>query len=156
MTRTRAFAIVAAVLGSSALSAAVTPVAYADPMLDQTVAAVVSARNRGGCPALTYSSQLEAAAQQLVRVGVLDPHGYPGSTVPILATPNPSASATFGITDPVAGATFELLSMANGRIQNCENTDFGVGLVRSAHSEGNVAGLVLGRPAAKPPVGVSG
>jgi hypothetical protein len=120
------------IAGACALSAlGLAPTAHADPVLDEITQAVTEARERTGCADLVYSDQLEAAAGQLVRMGSLNPHGYPGVPTPIVATSAPTASAID-----------QALSFGYGHILDCRNTDLGVGMVRNG--DYSVVGLVLG------------
>lgn len=119
------------------------PIAHADP-LDGIRGAVNGARAQSTCPPLTYSGQLEAAAQQMARQppgGYLhiDPHGYQGST-----------SGNLVRDDPTAKATSELVEQERNGIHDCANKDYGVGMFRDEGADQSIVTLVLGRPAAPP------
>jgi hypothetical protein len=142
----------AALAGCIALAASVgAPFAHADP-LDGIRGAVNGARAQSTCPALTYSGQLEAAAQEMARQAPdtylhINPHGYPGLT-----------SGNLVRDDPTAKATSELVEQERNNIHNCANTDFGVGMFRDAGADQSVVTVVLGKPASPsaggpPPVG---
>lgn len=128
--------------GFLALAASVAaPVAHADP-LDGIRGAVNNARAQSTCPALTYSAQLEAAAQQMAREAPdsylhINPHGYPGLT-----------SGNLVREDPTAKATSELVEQERNNIHNCANTDFGVGMFRDSGANQSVVTVVLGKPTA--------
>jgi len=119
------------------------PIAHADP-LDAIRGAVNGARAQSTCPALTYSGQLEAAAQQMAR-GAPDaylhvyPHGYKGLT-----------SGNLVRDDPTDKATSELVEQERIPIHDCANKDFGVGMFRDSGADQSVVTVVLGKPAPPP------
>jgi hypothetical protein len=146
MTRTRtsaSLALAAALAGSALSMTLATPIAHADP-LDGVRGAVNGARAQSTCPALTYSGQLEAAAQDLARlpgdvIEHINPHGYQGTT-----------SGGANRDDPTATATAGLVEQDGNNIHDCANKDFGVGMFRDAGANQSVVALVLGRPAQAP------
>lgn len=147
MTRRRASASLAITAGLASffpLAAGVAaPIAHADP-LDGIRGAVNGARAQSTCPALTYSGQLEAAAQEMARQAPdaylhIDPHGYQGAT-----------SGNSVRDDPTAKATSELVDQETIPIHDCANKDFGVGMFRDAGANQSVVTVVLGRPAPPP------
>ncbi len=136
------FAATASFAGCMVLATSLAaPIAHADP-LDGIRGAVNGARAQSTCPALTYSGQLEAAAQQMARGAPdaylhINPHGYPGLT-----------SGNLVRDDPTAKATSELVEQERNNIHNCANTDFGVGMFRDSGANQSVVTVVLGKPAA--------
>lgn len=144
MTRSRpriTLASAAASAGAVVLAAAIaTPAAHADP-LDAIRGAVNGARAESTCPPLTYSGQLEAAAQQLARQPSdayehINPHGYQGAT-----------SGNLVRDDPTARATSELVAQERIPIHDCANKDYGVGMFRDDGADKSVVAVVLGKPA---------
>ena len=136
----------------TALVVAATPlaVAHADP-LDNLRGAVNGARAESTCPALAYSGQLEAAAQDWVRtaeaLGSVDAPrldlsrgGYKGH-----------ASGNIASGDPMSQATDRMIGGARGDIRDCSFKDFGVGMVRDEVIETDYVAVVLGQPKAPVP-----
>jgi hypothetical protein len=116
------------------------PVAHADP-LDGIRAAVNNVRAGATCGALTYSGQLEAAAQGYARnQSDQNLHGYPGTARLVSLKEDPTAEAT------------EYLVIENeNSIKNCKYKDFGVGMTRVDDDENSVVAIALGEPAQQAP-----
>jgi hypothetical protein len=115
------------------------PVAHADP-LDAIRAAVNGVRAGSPCGALTYSGQLEAAAQGYARNRAdQNLHGYPGTARLVSLKDDPTAKAT------------EYLMIENeNSIRDCRYKDFGVGMTRVDDDENSVVAVALGEPAPAP------
>jgi hypothetical protein len=101
--------------------AAGTGVAAAESTTDQVLSRLASSRDRDGCTALARSAPLDAAAGGLLTVGVVDKHGYPGTTRPVVAE---------GAT--VAEAVNQALSMGDFTNRDCRNTDLGIAMAPTA------------------------
>jgi hypothetical protein len=115
------------------------PVAHADP-LDGIRAAVNGVRAGSVCGALTYSGQLEAAAQGYARNRAdQDLHGYPGT-----------ARLVSFKEDPTAEAIDALVTENEYSIKDCKYKDFGVGMTRVDDDENSVVSIALGEPAPAP------
>jgi uncharacterized protein YkwD len=143
----RAFALGVPLVSALFLIAVPTPAAHADP-LDNLRGAVNGARAQSTCPALAYSGQLEAAAQDWVRTAEalgsvnaprldLSKGGYKGQ-----------ASGNIASGDPTADATNTMIGGASGDIKDCSFKDFGVGMVRDEVIEASYVAVVLGQPKA--------
>jgi uncharacterized protein YkwD len=145
-----------AVAGTALIASAVlltAPTAHADP-LDNLRGAVNGARAQSTCPALTYSGQLEAAAQEYVRTAdalgsikapnfevIAESSGYPGQVRDSIASG-----------DPTSNATAAMMGNASGKIKDCSLTEFGVGMVRDDVIDTSYVAVVFGRPPAPKPV----
>ena len=143
MTRNRVSASLAIATALAGVGATLAmPVAHADP-LDGIRAAVNGVRAGSVCGALTYSGQLEAAAQGYARNRAdQDLHGYPGT-----------ARLASVKDDPTAFATQCLMDEQVNSIKDCKYKDFGVGMTRVDDDENSVVAIALGEPApqAAPP-----
>lgn len=141
-TRARASLAVATAFASLVISTFTcmpgAPTAHGSP-LDQPRNEVANLR-RGGtqCPPLTYQSALENMAQNYARtenVASLN-GGYHGYTTGFL-----------GSGDPALQATDSAISKAKPGIEDCSNTDYGVGFVRHDDRSVDVVTIVFGRAA---------
>jgi hypothetical protein len=141
----------ATLIASAALLAA--PTAHADP-LDNLRGAVNGARAQSTCPALTYSGQLEGAAQEWVRTAdalgsikapnfevIAERSGYPGQVRDSIASGDPTSSATTA-----------MMGNARDKIRDCSLTEFGVGMVRDDVIDTSYVAVVFGRPPTPKPV----
>jgi hypothetical protein len=141
MIRTRASALAfgTTFFGASVLSGVLAmPIAHADP-LDAIRSAVNGNRAATACPAYTYSSALEGAAQTYARSeNVLDgqPAGYNGKTIAFLGSGDPQADAINSAYKRGAG----------GLIRNWDYTEFGVGFIRHEDRSVDVVTIVFGAP----------
>lgn len=140
MTRNRVSASLAIATALAGVGATLAmPVAHADP-LDGIRAAVNGVRAGSVCGALTYSGQLEAAAQGYARNrSDQDLHGYPGTARLASLKEDPTAEATDG-----------LMTENEYSIKDCKYKDFGVGMARVDDDENSVVAIALGEPAPEP------
>jgi hypothetical protein len=140
MTRKRVSASLAIATALASVGATLAmPVAHADP-LDAIRAAVNGVRAGSPCGALTYSGQLEAAAQGYARNRAdQNLHGYPG-TARLMSLKD----------DPTAKATEYLMIENEYSIKDCKYKDFGVGMTRVDDDENSVVAVALGEPAPAP------
>lgn len=110
-----------AIAAAGGVIVAGTGIAGAESTTDQVLNRLAAARDRDGCPALVRSGALDAAAGDLLARGTVDPHGYVGTTRPVVAD---AAS--------VGEAVTQALSMAQFTNADCRNTDVGVAMAPSA------------------------
>jgi hypothetical protein len=141
-TRVRAPLFVMTALASVGIGAltAITgvPTAYASP-LDGPRHTVAALRAGGTqCRPLTYQVALENLAQNYARTENIASlsGGYHGYTTGYL-----------GSGDPAQQATDSAISKAKPGIEDCSNTDYGVGFVRHDDRSVDVVTIVFGRAA---------
>ncbi|MGD1171141.1 hypothetical protein ACKUVQ_24135 [Mycobacterium seoulense] len=135
--RSAGYVFAACALGFASATMAM-PAAHADP-LDNIRGAVNGARAQSTCQPLTYSSQLEADAQNFVRFNEFEenPSGYGGHATGFRVKD-----------DPTAKATSEAVGQASPTIHDCTFKDFGVGMLRLDAVDLSEVAIVLGRPSA--------
>ncbi len=130
--------VVVGVITGTFVGAVGTPTAYASP-LDGPRNYVANLRAGGTqCRPLTYQMALENMAQNYARtenVASLS-GGYHGYTTGYL-----------GSGDPAQQATDSAISKAKPGIEDCSNTDYGVGFVRHEDRSVDVVTIVFGRAA---------
>lgn len=149
MTRRRAVLIaaasalaVASMLVGAVLpwSTSATPIAHADDPLAPIITSVIAYRSNSGCPKLTYNLALETAAQKYARSedrvdGI--PSDYGGQTAAFLGSGDPQAAAILSA----------YARGARAMVNDCTETDFGVGFIRHEDRSVDVVTMVFGSPA---------
>jgi hypothetical protein len=136
--RSAGYAFAACALGFASATMAM-PTAHADP-LDNIRGAVNGARAQSTCQPLTYSGQLEGAAQAYAHFDTdpsSNPQGYAGQVVGFKVRD-----------DPTNKATSEAVGQATPTIKDCTFKDFGVGMVRLDAVDLSQVTVVLGKPPA--------
>jgi hypothetical protein len=139
--RSAGYAFAACALGFASATMAM-PTAHADP-LDNIRGAVNGARAQSTCQPLTYSGQLEGAAQAYAHFDTdpsSNPQGYAGQVVGFKVRD-----------DPTNKATSEAVGQATPTIKDCTFKDFGVGMVRLDAVDLSQVTVVLGKPPAPAP-----
>jgi hypothetical protein len=142
MVRKRILAVLATAGTALGLVVGVTmPVSHADTM-DNIRASINTTRSNAGCPALTYSTQLEAAAQNLVRTSIDNGAfgGYSGPTTQ-------ASTANEGAQDSINRVNVAL----DARLHDCSWKDFGVGFYRKDSAQLSIVAVYVGKPSAPPP-----
>jgi hypothetical protein len=119
-------------------------IANADDPLAPIITSVITYRSNSGCPRLTYNPVLEDAAQKYARSedradGI--PRNYNGQTAAFLGSGDPQASAILSAYSRGARAA----------INDCAETDFGVGFIRHEDRSVDVVTIVFGEPADETP-----
>ncbi|MCV7423314.1 hypothetical protein H7K45_22430 [Mycobacterium yunnanensis] len=138
-------AVVVALLGAAIVAGgSTTPTARADDPLAPIITSVIAYRSNSGCPKLNYDTSLEAAAQKYARSEVRSdgiPRDYAGQTAAFLGSGDPQDVAILSA----------YARGARAMVNDCTETDFGVGFIRHEDRSVDVVTMLFGSPANETP-----